>query len=445
MGCTASQTVPPPTSDIIPKYFDPIVPVSSQKDRSGSVPTSVSAASVIGARNSSDSPVSVHELPAETYSDTKWRHEEGPLRTLAFRVSLQSPSDMSGLLRLLDGGLVLAEQVLAVLGKTEGNGGRNDFTRELAVTSISTVLGQRLGIPADEVEQRVIMSISGGCEGVASPHLIVLARAGLASESLVRRSEARLAFGIGFTRAFAPEEIGRLAQVEETARVVKQIAQELRLDSMEDVHLVQMKGAIPPSTFEASQRAKASGVPLRNDMVYSRGASALGAAVAIGEVDARLISDDAINHDFSLYSGVASVSAKPGLMRTEIMVLGNSHYWSGGLRIEHSVMHDILDTESIVDTLSRLGITFSGRQPSPEQRERVVAVMAKSEADPRAQVRGQRHVMLGDDDVSDTRWSRCTLSAVLASVVGDGRVYVSTRAEHMGPLGGGPVAIIAQV
>jgi cyanuric acid amidohydrolase len=206
-----------------------------------------------------------------------------------------------------------------------------------------------------------------------------------------------------------------------------------------------MKGAIPASTFEAAQYAKASGKPLRNDMVYSRGASALGAAVAIGEVDASAVTDDAINHDFSLYSGVASVSAKPGLVRTEIMVLGNSHYWSGELRIEHSVMHDILDVDAVVDTLSRLGMTFPGRQPAPEQRDRVVAVMAKSEADPRSHVRGQRHVMLSDDDVSDTRWSRCTLAAVLASVVGDGRVYVSTRAEHMGPLGGGPVAIIAQV
>ena len=41
--------------------------------------------------------------------------------------------------------------------------------------------------------------------------------------------------------------------------------------------------------------------------------------------------------------------------------------------------------------------------------------------------------------------SRCVLSSVLASVLGETRVYVSTRAEHHGPLGGGTLALIARV
>jgi cyanuric acid amidohydrolase len=52
--------------------------------------------------------------------------------------------------------------------------------------------------------------------------------------------------------------------------------------------------------------------------------------------------------------------------------------------------------------------------------------------------------MLTDDDISDTRYSRCVLGAVLASVIGDTAVYISTRAEHHGPLGGGTLAIIAR-
>jgi cyanuric acid amidohydrolase len=363
------------------------------------------------------------------------------METLVYRVSTRSPSDVTELEALFAEGALRPEDVVAVLGKTEGNGGRNDFTRELAVRSVAHVLGSRLGLDAAAVEDRVVLSFSGGCEGVASPHLVVLARSGAAL--LERRPAKRLAVGVGRTRAFSPQEIGRRAQVMETARVVQEIARELRLDSLADIHLVQMKGAIPTASFEEAERAKRGGTPLQNDMAHSRAASALGAAVATGEVDEQTVDDAAINARWDLYSSVASVSAKPGLLRTEIMVLANSHYWNGDFEIDHGVMRDILDADAVIATLARLGITFPGR-PSPDQRERIVCVFAKSEADPRGSVRGKRHVMLDDDDVSDTRWSRCTLAAVLASIVGDGRVYVSTRAEHMGPLGGGPVAIVTR-
>ena len=49
-----------------------------------------------------------------------------------------------------------------------------------------------------------------------------------------------------------------------------------------------------------------------------------------------------------------------------------------------------------------------------------------------------------DDDIGDTRYSRCVLASVIASVLGDTRVYVSTRAEHHGPLGGGPLALLVR-
>jgi cyanuric acid amidohydrolase len=53
--------------------------------------------------------------------------------------------------------------------------------------------------------------------------------------------------------------------------------------------------------------------------------------------------------------------------------------------------------------------------------------------------------MLSDDDIGDTRYARCVLASVLAAALGETRVYVSTRAEHHGPLGGGPLALLARV
>ena len=50
-----------------------------------------------------------------------------------FSVPMASPTDVSHIEALLDSGAVRADEIVAVLGKTEGNGGRNDFTRALAV------------------------------------------------------------------------------------------------------------------------------------------------------------------------------------------------------------------------------------------------------------------------------------------------------------------------
>ena len=53
----------------------------------------------------------------------------------AFKVGMRSPDDVSEAAKLLDDGACSAEHVAAVLGKTEGNGGVNDFTRALATLS----------------------------------------------------------------------------------------------------------------------------------------------------------------------------------------------------------------------------------------------------------------------------------------------------------------------
>lgn len=363
------------------------------------------------------------------------------MRVEAFRFATDHPADVRALRALLDGGRVRAEDVVCILGKTEGNGGRNDFTRDLAMRAFEELFAPRLGVAPEQVQDRVVFSLSGGVEGVVSPHIVVFVRSG----ALVGAASPhkRLVVGTAYTRLFAPEEIGRMPQIEETARAISELVAELRLDPA-DVHLVQMKGAIPRATHEQEEAARRAGRPLRSDMVHSRGASALGTALALGEVRREQLSDDVVCADWSLYSGVASCSAKPGLRRTEILLFGNSAHARGDLVIDHAVLKDILDADAVRGLLARLGLPVAGGQLTEAQQERVLGVFAKSEADARGTLRGRRHTMLSDDDISDTRYSRCVLAAVLASIVGDPCVYVSTRAEHHGPQGGGPLAIVAR-
>jgi len=361
------------------------------------------------------------------------------LRVRAFAIDTRDPGDVDELRRLLDAGTFAAADVIAVIGKTEGNGGRNDFSRGLAMAALEHLFAPRLGVAPEQVQDRVIFSFSGGTEGVVAPHMLVLVREG--ERDGRRRATKRLAVAIGHTRAFAPEEIGRMAQIEETARVVRDIAATLDLDALADVHLVQMKGAIPHFSPEQAQAAARAGRALRCDMVGSRAASALGVALALGEVEHSRLSDEVVCNDWSLYSGIASCSAKPGLERTEIVVFANSPTWTGDLAIEHGILADILDSEGVRAVAAKLGLLL----PVDPATSPLLGVFAKSEADPRGRVRGRRHTMLSDDDIGDTRYSRCVLTSVLAATLGDTRVYVSTRAEHHGPLGGGPLAIVARL
>jgi cyanuric acid amidohydrolase len=352
----------------------------------------------------------------------------------AYPIDTAEPGDVSALRRLFDEGIVRADDVVCVVGKTEGNGGRNDFTRQLAATALEHLFAPRLGCAPEVVQDRVVFSLSGGTEGVATPHIIVFAR----DDAVPVEGEKRLAVGSGVTRAFTPDEIGRMPQITETARVIRDVVASLDVDSPTDVHLVQMKGAIPPFTHAAADAAVRAGTPLRCDMMHSRAASALATALALDEIAPDVVSDDSVCRDWSLSSGVASCSAKPGQLRTQIVVFAMSASWGGDLVIDHGVLSDILDVDSIRAVAARLGL-------SDGDSERIVGVFAKSEADPRGTVRGRRHTMLDDDDISDTRYARCVLAAVLAATLGDPRVYVSTRAEHHGPVGGGPLAIIARV
>ena len=78
---------------------------------------------------------------------------------------MRDPGDASSIVRLIDEGLISPHEIVAVFGKTEGNGCVNDFTRGYATVAVSVALARYLGISADEVRSRVAMVMSGGTEG----------------------------------------------------------------------------------------------------------------------------------------------------------------------------------------------------------------------------------------------------------------------------------------
>lgn len=344
------------------------------------------------------------------------------------RISTASPDDVSGLAAAIASGAIAPEGILAIFGKTEGNGCVNDFSRGFSVAALQALLRAHLGAAADDI----CLVMSGGTEGGMSPHLLVFEVA----EAPPGSASPALAVGRAHTPDLPSEHLGRMGQVRLVAEGVRRAMAEAGITEAGDVHFVQVK--CPLLTAARVREAEARGATTATSdtlksMGLSRGASALGIALALGEVAEAALSDAAICADYGLWSGRASCSSGIELLGHEIVVLGLSKDWSGPLAIAHGVMADAIDVAPAREAIDKLG-AIAGEE---------TIVLAKAEASRSGLIRGKRHIMLDDSDISSTRHARAFVAGALAGVVGHTEIYVSGGAEHQGPDGGGPVAIIA--
>ncbi len=353
------------------------------------------------------------------------------------RIIAQSPDDVSGLEAAIAAGRIGPAGILAIFGKTEGNGCVNDFTRGFATQSLTLALARHIG---PERAEAVCYVMSGGTEGAMAPHWTICERV----EGEGAPGPA-LAVGRVHTAALPAEHLGRRGQVEQVAAGVREAMRQAGLTDARDVHFVQVKCPLLTAQRIGEAEGRGASVAVRDtlkSMGLSRGASSLGVAVALGEIAAEAVTDDAIGRDLALFSGRASASAGVELLGHEIVVLGMSADWSGDLAVDHAVMADAIDVEPVRAALARLGLGAAG-QLDAAARGRLVALLAKAEASPDGAVRGARHTMLDDSDISSTRHARAFVAGALAGLVGRTDIYVSGGAEHQGPPGGGPVAVIA--
>jgi len=352
------------------------------------------------------------------------------------RISASAPDDVSGIEAAISGGRLDPRGILGIFGKTEGNGLVNDFTRGYANQSLGLMLRKHL--PA-EAADKVCLVMSGGTEGGMAPHWTIFERA----EGNSGPGPA-MAIGRAHTPALPAEHLGRMGQVKMVADGVAQALKDAGIGSIADVHFVQVK--CPLLTLQRIGEAEARGAAVAThetikSMGLSRAASALGVALALGEIDAKQVSDADICTRWNLWSGRASCSAGIELLGHEILVFGMSTSWSGPLAIDHAVMKDGIDVEPVREALARLNLGTPG-QMSLTQRHRLVALLAKAEASHDGKLRGYRHTMLDDSDISSTRHARAFVCGALAGIVGHAEIFVSGGAEHQGPDGGGPAAII---
>jgi cyanuric acid amidohydrolase len=190
-------------------------------------------------------------------------------RTDVFRIAMAGPADLSGLVRLIEDGALDPRHIAAILVKTEGNGGVNDFTREYTCATIAALLAPHLRATPAEVERNVAMVVSGGTEGILSPHATIFARVPTPAPDRDGRGRSggkRLAIGIAATRDFLPHEIGRTPQIAATADAVREAMRHAGIARVADVHWVQVK--CPLLTAERVQAARRAGHEPVTEVAY---------------------------------------------------------------------------------------------------------------------------------------------------------------------------------
>ncbi len=311
--------------------------------------------------------------------------------------------------------------------------------------AFSHLLSKELGVPQEEVANRILMLMIGGCCGLVSPYAGVFVKEEVGDRKVIGK---RLSIGVGVTREILPEEIGTMAMVREVAKTVKVAMGDAQITDPADVHNAQVKAPTPSQDKINDARKKGKKLVSTNADVagaYSRGASALGVALGLDELKESDLGDGVICNDWNLYTKVVSTSARAERINCAILLMGNSKKSVSNAVIGHGVMRDALDVIGVKDALRSAGLRFSCC-PEDKDLKRIEHVFLKQTAEGANSIRGRRHVM-NTDFLKPHAWliGKAVEHAVVASIVGDPMMQVSGGLEHNGPPGGGLIAIVVRV
>lgn len=360
--------------------------------------------------------------------------------TGVYRLPMAAPDDTSGLKFLLASGQIKAEEIVGIIAQTEGTG----YARGYTSLCMQLLLSEFLGLTPQAVFDQIPMMMIGLCGGLMSPHYTVFTRSPAAAPSQPP-GPTRLSVGAANTRVLAPEEYGTLAQAKLVAEAVQTAIADGKIDSLEDVHCVEVKcPAMTPARLEdAAKRGQAVvSTNLGQASSLSKGASALGIALALEEITLTQLQDGVINRDRTLYTQRGSVSAGGEQSACRVLVMGNSSRSVSTYRVGHGVMADQLDTQGIYDALQLAGLQSSVPLTS-EQQQRIIQVFVNCGADAVTSVRQRRHT-IHSDFLSGYAGivAKAVANAVVASVTGDPMLLASAGNEHQGAPGSNLVAAI---
>lgn len=361
---------------------------------------------------------------------------------------MRTPGDVSEIARLFDDGVVSPEDVVALVGKSEGTGLGKDVGRETADRAIKELLARHIGISAAEVGDRLCIVLSGGSPGVITPHIAVFSRQDDAATA--DTGDRRLVVGLAHSADIPPEEIGRMGQITKVRLAVERAMEEAGVADASDVHAVLVKA--PSLSAESIREARGRGrdtvthdvsIGPEGAICYSNDASALGVALALGEAEDADVHDEMVRRDYSIYSDVAFTSSGGEKTHAEVLLLGNAVGSASSLRVGHRSMHNIIDASAVRGALESAGVVVHDGDTMAASQDLVYA-MAKMILPATAELASRRITLL--DDQVGYHVAKAMGGFLLASTTGRTEVFVSggEHNSHQGPPDGNPLAVIVR-
>ncbi len=136
------------------------------------------------------------------------------------KVPMEHVQDTAGIEAAMKQWSFGADDIVAVVAKTEGNGGVNDISRILVDRVLRDFFVQK-GSRTRAQALQVPIALSGGTDGVISPHYNIFAKVAEDAASAASKDELRMTVGFAVSERILPEEIGRLPMVEKVAAGVR--------------------------------------------------------------------------------------------------------------------------------------------------------------------------------------------------------------------------------
>jgi cyanuric acid amidohydrolase len=356
---------------------------------------------------------------------------------------MSSPADTSAVAALFESGQLDPAHVVALIAQTEGDG----YARGYAALSLQLLLARALGVTQSEIAVRIPMLMIGGTAGLMSPHVTLFVKRPISVPVKSKSKSKRLALGVFSTRILKPEEYGRSIQVELVATAVKAAMKDAGIAAERDVACVELK--CPQMTVERMADAESRGRTVADPnpnvaSAMSRGASALGAAVALGEVAASEISDAVIGRRQDLYTLRGSASSGNEQDAVRVVVIGNAEGAPGNYFAANSVMTDQLDLPGARQAFAAAGLQIDDGMVASADRSKIAAVFVNAGADYLPVCQGRRHTMTSDLLAhASGHVAKAVAHATVAGIVQDTLFLCSAGAEHQGKPGSNLLCVIA--
>ncbi len=327
---------------------------------------------------------------------------------------MQAPDDLSVLRTALDARRSARIRRLALLMRVAGE--YTDGSREKARGAVEGLLAA-----LDLTDRSEFITVIGA-EGASTPS----GYAFLDVEGDEGGSARRLA--VGLARVACPEEssIGSAAFAFEVKAAVEAALCDGGM-SADDVETV-IVNVPQPTTGDIGPRAR-----------KGRAAAALGAGLAIGEVRASAVTDEAIVTDGELYSKRVQTFTGPAIRNIEVIAIGNRAGAGGNLFACNVITRDLLDARSLKRMLIGAGLRLDA--DGELDTGRLVATIAKLGVHPSGHVAGAPTTIFGSATPPE-KHVRAALSGVLGATLHTTRVFSTFDPVQQAPLGGGTICCI---